>query len=157
MTRRGDNAQASPHYRTTSEELTDFGHLLPEPTAVLEQRTIALDQLHDLRSTVARCAAERGLGSERTADLVIAVDELASNSVQYGGGDATMRVWEDRDCLVCEVSDRGAIDDPLVGRRRPGLDAPNGRGLWLVNQMCDLVQLRTSPAGTVVRLHMLLH
>jgi anti-sigma regulatory factor (Ser/Thr protein kinase) len=29
-----------------------------------------------------------------------------------------------------------------------------GRGLWLVNQLCDLVQLRSSAAGGVVRLHM---
>jgi hypothetical protein len=29
-----------------------------------------------------------------------------------------------------------------------------GRGLWIVNHLCDLVQLRSSPAGNVVRLHM---
>ena len=29
-----------------------------------------------------------------------------------------------------------------------------GKGLWLVNQLCDLVQARTSHAGTVARLHM---
>ena len=30
----------------------------------------------------------------------------------------------------------------------------NGRGMWLANQLCDLVQLRSSPEGTVVRMHM---
>ncbi len=130
MTRRGDSptAQASPDYRAPSEDPAGLDRMLPEPSTVLEQRTIVLEQLHDLRSAVARCAAGLGLGSERTADLVIAVDELASNSVQYGGGDATMRVWADRDCIVCEVSDRGAIDEPLVGRRRPGWTRPTVAG-----------------------------
>jgi hypothetical protein len=30
----------------------------------------------------------------------------------------------------------------------------HGRGLWVVNQVCDLVQIRSSNAGNVVRLHM---
>ena len=29
-----------------------------------------------------------------------------------------------------------------------------GRGLWLANQLCNLVQIRSSPEGTTVRLHM---
>jgi hypothetical protein len=52
------------------------------------------------------------------------------------------------------VRDRGRIDDPLVGRIRPGPEQHRGRGLWLVNQLCDLVQLRTSGNGTIVRMHM---
>jgi len=41
----------------------------------------------------------------------------------------------------------------LAGRVRPSVAQPNGRGLWLVNQLCDLVQLRTLADGTVVRVH----
>jgi hypothetical protein len=29
-----------------------------------------------------------------------------------------------------------------------------GNGLWVVNQVCDLVQARTGRAGTTTRLHM---
>ena len=28
-----------------------------------------------------------------------------------------------------------------------------GLGLWLANQLCDLVQVRSSPEGTAVRVH----
>ena len=56
--------------------------------------------------------------------------------------------------MLCEISDRGRFDEPLAGRVRPAPDQPDGRGLWLVNQLCDLVQIRSSPAGNVVRLHM---
>jgi anti-sigma regulatory factor (Ser/Thr protein kinase) len=61
-------------------------------------------------------------------------------------------VWRDGDALVCEVRDRGQLGDPLAGRR-PTPEQPDGRGLWLVNQLCDLVQLRSSASGTVVRFH----
>jgi hypothetical protein len=41
-----------------------------------------------------------------------------------------------------------------VGRTPPSPDQRAGRGLWLANQLCDLVQIRSTEAGTVVRLHM---
>jgi hypothetical protein len=46
------------------------------------------------------------------------------------------------------------IDDPLAGRERPAGLHDGGRGLWMVNHLCDLVQVRSSPAGTVVRLRL---
>jgi hypothetical protein len=41
-----------------------------------------------------------------------------------------------------------------VGRRRPDHGAETGRGLWLINQVCDLVELRTGACGTTVRMHL---
>jgi hypothetical protein len=51
------------------------------------------------------------------------------------------------------VEDHGRIRIPLVGRIRPEPDADSGRGVWIANQLCDLVQIRSSAAGTVVRVH----
>jgi anti-sigma regulatory factor (Ser/Thr protein kinase) len=68
-----------------------------------------------------------------------------------------LSVWRDAGELVCEISDGGArIADPLAGRRRPDPRSPHGRGLWMINQVCDLVELRSGPGGTTVRLHMTL-
>jgi hypothetical protein len=53
----------------------------------------------------------------------------------------------------CEVRDAGRLDAPLAGRLPPTGDS-GGWGLWLANQLCDLVQLRSYPAGGAVRLHM---
>jgi hypothetical protein len=64
-----------------------------------------------------------------------------------------MRVGRARDTLVFEVADGGRIADPLAGRRRPPGSQQGGHGLWLCNQVCDLVQLRTFAGGSVVRLH----
>ena len=101
-------------------------------------------------------AAAAGLNPDRTADLVLAVDEVASNSLRHGGGRGTLRIWREQGALVCEVRDAGRFEDPLAGRERPALDRDGGRGLWMVNQLCDLVQLRSFPSGAVVRLHVYL-
>jgi anti-sigma regulatory factor (Ser/Thr protein kinase) len=89
----------------------------------------------------------------RADDLALAVSEVAANSVRHGGGSGVLRIWQDGDTLVCEVRDHGHIDDPLVGRALPEPMAEGQRGLWLVNQLCDLVQLRSLDDGVVVRLH----
>ena len=108
--------------------------------------------LRTLRAALAALSAHVGLTPERADDLVLAVDEVATNSVRYGGGSGTLRVWIDGDALVCEITDAGRILDPLVGRRRPAADAVGGRGLWLVHQLCDLVQIRSDGDGSVVRM-----
>ena len=63
-------------------------------------------------------------------------------------------MWQEDSSLVCEVRDKGRFDKPLADRERPASSASAPRGLWLANQLCDLVQIRTLPDGTVVRLHM---
>jgi len=87
-------------------------------------------------------------------DLVLAVNEIATNSLQHGGGRGELLVWDQDGALVCEVRDTGLIDEPLIGRICPPNDHERGRGHWIANQICDLVQVRSSAAGTAVRLHM---
>jgi anti-sigma regulatory factor (Ser/Thr protein kinase) len=106
------------------------------------------------RRLVADLAAGAGLSRARIDDLVLAAHELVSNSVRHGGGSGTIRVWYDGQMVVCEVTDNGRIELPLVGRQLPGDDSLGGRGIWMANQLCDLVQIRTFAVGNVVRLHM---
>ena len=93
------------------------------------------------------------LDAARVADLVLAADEVASNSVCHGGGRGILRIWLDPEAVVCDVRDAGRLDDPMVGRRRPRPEQAGGRGLWMANQLCELLQIRSSRAGTIVRLH----
>jgi anti-sigma regulatory factor (Ser/Thr protein kinase) len=111
------------------------------------------DSLAHVRAMVSSRALQVGLDRDRATDLALAVSEVASNSVRYGGGGGALRIWHTLVALVCEVRDHGHIDDPLVGRSIPEPMAEGQRGLWLVNQMCDLVQLRSLDDGVVVRLH----
>lgn len=126
---------------------------LPEPASTLLEAHFDLHALGSVRRAVAALAHRVGLAPRRAADLVLAVNELAANSVRHGGGRGTVRCWDDGRSLVCEVRDGGHIADPLVGRSRPRVEQAGGRGVWMVHHLCDLVQLRTSPEGTVVRVH----
>jgi anti-sigma regulatory factor (Ser/Thr protein kinase) len=123
----------------------------PPPTAV--ELPFDRNSLVDGRYLVYCRAADAGLSEARTNDLVLAVNEILTNSVRYGGGGGVLRIWQDDRTLVCEVEDRGLIDDPLVDRRQPDPEQPRGRGLWMANHLCDLVQIRAAGMGTVIRLH----
>jgi anti-sigma regulatory factor (Ser/Thr protein kinase) len=127
---------------------------LPDPPTEPNEFGFRRDDLSAVRRFVSEQAQTAGLADERRSDLVLAVSELATNSVLHAGGRGTVRVWREGSALVCEVRDGGRLDQPLVGRERPTTDRSSGRGLWLVNQLCDLVQLRSFPAGCVARLHM---
>jgi anti-sigma regulatory factor (Ser/Thr protein kinase) len=110
--------------------------------------------LSRVRALVGRQANQAGLPPRRAADLVLAVSEVAANTIRHTGGDGTLRVWHDPREVVCELSDPGHIKDPLAGRRRPPSGSPGGHGLWIVHQACDLVEMRSGPRGTTIRLHM---
>ena len=131
--------------------------LLAEPLSPIPRHADAMDfvayDLSDVRRFVARHAHAAGLGPDRTAELTIAINELVTNSVIHADGGGRLSVWREGDTLLCEVSDQGTFDRPLAGRVRPGVSQPGGRGLWLVNQICDLVQLRGYRHATVVRVH----
>jgi anti-sigma regulatory factor (Ser/Thr protein kinase) len=126
--------------------------LSPAPTGALELAFTAGD-LAAVRRVVQRLSLTEGLAECTTDDLVLCVDEMASNSLLHGGGDGVLRMWREPTEVICEISDAGSIGDPLVGRENPAVDRLGGRGLWLANQLCDLVQVRSGASGTVVRLH----
>jgi anti-sigma regulatory factor (Ser/Thr protein kinase) len=130
-----------------------FAGTLPPAPADAQELGFAGDELSGLRRFLSSWATAELLDEECAEELVLAVNELATNSIRYGGGHGELRAWRESDVLLVEVRDDGHISDPLVGRTRPRPDASSGRGLWLVNQLCDLVQIRSSPQGSVVRIH----
>lgn len=130
---------------------------LPPPRAAPDEIRFGIAGLAEVRRRVAAAGERVGLGRRGVADLVTAASELAANSVIHGGGSGTLRLWSERDHLIAEVEDRGLIEEPLVGRLRPTVSQEGGRGLWLANQLCDLVQIRSGAGRTTVRLHLLTH
>jgi anti-sigma regulatory factor (Ser/Thr protein kinase) len=130
-----------------------FDVALRDPKAGMRRVAFDRETLLKLRAAVARFATSSGLSATRATELVTAVNEVATNSIVHGGGRGTLRMWRDGNNLVSEVRDGGQYDRPLADRERPGTAALDSRGLWLANQLCDLVQIRTFPDGTVVRLH----
>jgi anti-sigma regulatory factor (Ser/Thr protein kinase) len=128
---------------------------LEQPQSVIAELVFDSDRLADLRSLVAAEGARTGLSSAQIDDLVVAVNEVATNSIAHGGGAGVARVWRESRAFVCEISDAGVIVDPLVDRTRPSGAPADARGLWTVNSLCDLVQVRSSSrSGSVVRMRM---
>ena len=127
---------------------------LPEPEATPDELAIGPDTLARTRQFVRRHADALGFSRQRRDDLALAVTEVVANTIRHGGGTGRLRLWRADDTLVCEVTDRGRLSHPLAGRLPPPPGNDGGYGLWLVNQVCDLVQLRMFPDRNVVRLHM---
>jgi anti-sigma regulatory factor (Ser/Thr protein kinase) len=123
---------------------------LPAPPAGAERLSYTRD-LRAIRALVGRHAERAGLDADRTADLVLAVGEVTANTLRHTSSGGTAAVWETRAEVICQVSDEGRISDPLAGRRRP--PEATGLGLWVVHQVCDLVELRTGRRGTTIRMH----
>jgi anti-sigma regulatory factor (Ser/Thr protein kinase) len=144
----------SVEYR--NPRIDPLGGALPPPPARRDEMTFTLEDLSSVRSMVQAWARAAGVARNRAEDLVLAVNELATNSVLHAGGRGVLQVWAEPEALLCEVRDDGRLTDPLVGRQRPRPEQFGGRGLWLVNHLCDLVQIRSLPTGNLVRLHMAL-
>jgi anti-sigma regulatory factor (Ser/Thr protein kinase) len=125
---------------------------LPPPPAGAE--TLAYDtDLAPVRRLVESHTRRTALGPDRAADLILAASEVAANTLGHARSGGTFQVWHDEKEIFCQAQDPGWITDPLAGRVRRGPDG-RGHGLYLVNHVCDLVEVRTGPAGTTIRMHM---
>ncbi len=144
----------SPAYADPALVAAEFNRPLPDPPDHALSMEIDTDTLAVLRRFVTDHAGAAGLDPERTIDLAIAVNELATNTLEHGGGDGSLAAWPEDGHLVCQLRDSGHIGDPLAGRIPAPPDQPRGRGLVLVNQVCDLVRIHTTPDGTTIRLQM---
>ena len=76
-------------------------------------------QLHEMRAEVQQALVDAGCELDHAEDVVLAVNEVATNAVEHGSSEAELYLWTGGE-LVCEVHDRGVLADPL-----PGLQAPH--------------------------------
>jgi anti-sigma regulatory factor (Ser/Thr protein kinase) len=119
----------------------------------LEQRFDA-SSLVSLRSTVAAHGSSLGLPAGRLNELVLVAHEMATNAVRHGGGSGRLRMWRVDGSLFCEVTDDG--DGFLFARpeHRPDLNAPGGRGLWIIARMVDELRVDSDESGTTMRVEL---
>jgi anti-sigma regulatory factor (Ser/Thr protein kinase) len=148
--------EASPGYAVPFQFPSSCSLPLPAPPHDAMSHTYRAN-LSEVRALVFKHARDAGLTEARANDLVLAVSEVAANTLRHTQSHGTLNIWHDQDEIVCEVHDEGLITDPLAGRRMPAPDASGGHGLWLVHQVCDLVELRSDSSGTTVRMHMAIH
>ncbi|HEX3787803.1 MAG TPA: sensor histidine kinase [Pseudonocardiaceae bacterium] len=124
---------------------------LPLPTPSADVFVAGVRDLSALRRFVTDRATRLGVSADRVADLVLVVSELATNSIEHGGGEATVTVFADGDQIGCQVYDTGRLTDQLAGLRPATVRQSRGRGLLLVNELAELVRTHASTNGTTVR------
>lgn len=131
---------------------------LPElPAPALWFRFDGVGQLVILRDFVISHATRAGAAVLGVSQFVQAVYSVATNAIEHGGGSGVVRVWAGPQTILCEVSDTGGgLRGPSAGHLPSGRSTARGRGAWLARQWCDLVEVRSDSAGTIVRLHLTL-
>jgi anti-sigma regulatory factor (Ser/Thr protein kinase) len=149
VTEAGERAESSG-YLLPDEVLASYQEPLMPPDDAFSVAIQAGPAV--IRRFVASVASTLGLGRERVGDTILAVHELVANALTHGTGDGTVRIWGTPEAVLVQIEDGGWIEDPLAGLRRPTSSSKDGRGLWLVNHLCDLVDIRSSPTGTIARL-----
>lgn len=110
-------------------------------------------RLGDVRQAVQGLAIEADLPGPRVEELVLAVSELAGNTIRHAGGGGKLALWVLPEGVVCEVTDQGGgLADPLAGLVPPEPTASSGMGLWIVRQLSDSFAIGGDGKGTTVRI-----
>lgn len=151
----GSGRWANARYLPPDHALSLINRRLPAPPAEAARVDFAdILALAEVRRFVTARAVAAGLDRERADDLALAINELATNTVRHTNAAGQAWIWSTRDMVVCQVEDTGHLADPLAGRVPRPADQPGGRGLLLVNDLCDLVRVHSEPGRTTIRVHM---
>lgn len=152
----GGEDRLSPEYADASAVCADCDGPQPEPDGGVPRFSYACGELGEVRAYTESWARGTALSAGRRGDLILAVSEAAANSLAHGGGSGSLRLWKTAGGgVVAEIRDGGHLADPLAGRRRPSLTSVDGgRGLWMIHQLCDLVEIRASDSSLTLRMHM---
>jgi serine/threonine-protein kinase RsbW len=108
------------------------------------------DDLPTVRAFAQRHGEELGLTADQVMSLVIAVSELATNTLQHTSGGGRVRIWAENGQVACDVIDHGPMR--ALRRRMPAADADRGRGLAIVERLCNQVDAIAGDEETIVRL-----
>ncbi len=125
---------------------------LPEPPPTADAFDFDGD-LRGLRRFITDCAAAHGVVGDRADLLVLAVSEVGAYLKSRWPSSAAVRAWEQPGAVVCDFRQpAGRITDPFLGLRPAELVVGDGDGLWLTNQICDWMEIRSGADGCAIQL-----
>ena len=134
--------QGNMHYAGRSHVDWIFGSPLPVLPTESQQFTLTPSNIRGVGDVVTLAASAAGFWSDKVTTLAAAVRRLAAGSLRRGAAQVIVKLWDRPQELIFEVSDDTAITDVMIGRRAPMGDDLDG--LWFANQLCDLVQVRST-------------
>jgi len=109
------------------------------------------DDLRRVREIVRAIAGERI--PDRADNAVLAVHEIAVNSIVHGGGHGVLLIDETADSLVFTVEDddgTGSVPEVLALDD----DSTSGRGLWIAQRLSDRLTIEARPSRTRIGVHL---
>jgi len=143
----------SPRHRGEGVDMLspEDGNIRPMPQSIARSVEIVIRndmmELANLRDALERIGAELGVPGKPLMQLQVALDEIASNVINYGWPDGgshelCVRISGQQDRIEVEIVDDGRAFDP---RRAPPSEpqpagrrpAPGGLGIHLVKQLVD--------------------
>jgi anti-sigma regulatory factor (Ser/Thr protein kinase) len=149
----GGEMRHNPKHREPREVLAEQPAPAPALLGPPELRlAFGAWQLHEVRAAVEDALLSANCPRERAEDVVLAVNEVATNAVEHGNTEAELFIWVDDHGVVCEIHDAGSLRDPLPGLQAPHSSNPRGRGIWIARQLCDSLHVWTDDTGTHVRM-----
>ncbi|WP_203910801.1 ATP-binding protein [Rhizocola hellebori] len=110
------------------------------------------DDLAQLRRFLDRQTALAGSTADQSARLKLAVNELVTNTLRHTCLGGVLRVWSDEQSITCEVTDHGRLPRPAIGPQAAPDDPDAGRGLHIVQELCDEVHIEAGPGRNTARL-----
>jgi len=112
------------------------------------------EDLATVRAFVSEYAAGWGLKPDRVDLLALAISELVTNTLQHAGGGGRVHVWLNDGHVVCDVVDEAPAGSVRLGHTMPAVDDIRGRGLAIVERVCDAVEVLPPTDGAGVRVRM---
>ncbi|MFB4273538.1 ATP-binding protein [Nonomuraea sp. GTA35] len=94
-----------------------------------------------LRERIHAYATAAGLTGARLTDLLLAVNEAASNVLEHGAGCGTLHARHDDHGITVQITDPAGKLTADHLHRIPDLRGPGGFGLWIIHSVCDQVLL----------------
>jgi len=121
------------------------------PVRLLLDQRFDADTLYQLRAAVLAHAVRAGLPEHRASDVMLAVHELAANTVRHGAGAGRLLISTRPGVLQCQVLDAGTASQTGhangTGHSPPPWPSPEGHGLWLVRQVADQLSIIPRDGG----------
>ncbi|GAA4964719.1 ATP-binding protein [Actinoplanes utahensis] len=150
---------SSPGYLSPERYLAERHESSLRPAPPYVDRAVTLyevAELSALRSMLGAWTAEHGFTVQATEDVMVAVVEVATNGLRYGGAPVRIRAWRHGATLIVQCDDAGGHPIPVTAgyhRPHPLAAVTGGRGLWLARQLADVAVMSSAPGRTSVRLY----
>lgn len=145
----------------------------PPETLLRNELTLDLPAAHRgvrvARNVVRHFARMQGMVDREIEYLVLVTSELLANAIDHGGGDAALTESETTSRMALEfvlfekewslrVTDQGGGDpeelrEMFASQELPDTTDDRGRGLFLLAQMVDRMEVERSESGTGLTFH----